>query len=182
MAEGKLLINRESDDSPCFFGGYMEYTAKIYNLSTKFYNDYPTIHYPEILTKSGRPYACLLIEYMDDLFICIPYRSNIRHNYAYLFKNSLRSRLSRSGLDYTKVVLIQNVEYLDDSVHAIVDQDEYRETVQNLPKIAKEAFAYVSDYKDVLNKKKNMHPREWARRYAMSTITYFDKFLIEGNQ
>ena len=62
----------------------MEYTAEIYNLSTKFYNDYPTIHYPEILTKSGRPYACLLIEYMDDLFICIPYRSNIRHMHIFL--------------------------------------------------------------------------------------------------
>ena len=134
------------------------------------------------LNPGGLMRAYWLNTWMIYLFICIPYRSNIRHNYAYLFKNSLRSRLSRSGLDYTKAVLIQNVEYLDDSVHAIVDQDEYRETVQNLPKIAKEAFAYVSDYKDVLNKKKNMHPREWARRYAMSTITYFDKFLIEGNQ
>ena len=160
----------------------MEYTAKIYHLSSKFYNDYPNIHYPEILTKRERPYACLLIAYMEDIFICIPYRSNIRHKNAYFFKNSMRSRRSRSGLDYTKIILLQDISYLDLSISAIVDQDEYRETMQNLSKIAAEAFAYVSDYKDVLNKRKTLHPREWARRYAMSTITYFDDFLIEGNQ
>ena len=61
----------------------MDHVAEIYNLSLEFYQNYPTNQYPEILVKSNRPYACLLVNYMNDLFLCIPFRSHISHNYAY---------------------------------------------------------------------------------------------------
>ena len=51
----------------------MEYIAEIHSLSAKFFTDYPHSQYPEIAVKKNRPYSCLLIEYMDDLFICIPF-------------------------------------------------------------------------------------------------------------
>ncbi|MBE6935609.1 MAG: hypothetical protein E7458_03810 [Ruminococcaceae bacterium] len=155
----------------------MEYTVDIYNLSSRFYQDYPHAAYPEIVVKKDRPYSCLLIEYMDDLFICIPFRSHVRHRYAYHFKTSVRSKQSRSGLDYSKMVLIQNTEYLDIQTPAVVDQDEYKEVMQNLPRIVKEAYAYLSDYKDDLRGVRKLHPKEWQRRYAMSTLPYFDQLL-----
>lgn len=155
----------------------MEYIAKIYNLSSQFYTDYPHSQYPEISRKKGRAYSCLLVEYMDDLFICIPFRSYVRHKYAYHFKTSARSKQCQSGLDYTKVTLIKNNDYLDAVAPAIVDQDEYKETVQNLSRIAQEVYDYISDYKDDLNGVKKLHLKEWKRRYGMSTLPYFEEFL-----
>ena len=59
----------------------------------------------------------------------------------------------------------------------MVDQDEYKEAVQNLPRIVQEVYAYLSDYKDDLNGVNPLHPREWQRRYGMSTLPYFNHFL-----
>lgn len=155
----------------------MDYCADVYTLTSTFYADYPSSIYPEIAIKKDRPYSCLLIEYMDDMFLCIPFRSNVRHQYAYHFKNSVRSRRCRSGLDYTKTVLIKDAKYIDDTVSAMVDQDEYIETKKNLPRIVAEVFKYVSDYKDDLNCVKKLHPKEWNRRYRMSTLPYFNDLL-----
>ena len=157
----------------------MEYAAGIYNLSADFFADYPHDRYPEIAMKKERPYSCLLIEYLDDLFICIPFRSHVRHPYAYHFKNSARSKRSRSGLDYTKSILIKNNAYLDTITPAIVDQDEYKETIVNLPRIVEEVFDYISDFKDDLNAVRKLHPKEWQRRYGRSTLPYFESFLRE---
>ena len=137
----------------------MEYIAEIHSLSAKFFTDYPHSQYPEIAVKKNRPYSCLLIEYMDDLFICIPFRSHIRHPHAYHFKSSARSQRSQS------------------TVPALVDQDEYKETMVNLPRIVQEVFSYISDYRDDLNEVRKLHPREWQRRYGRSTLPYFESFL-----
>ena len=155
----------------------MEYIAEIYSLSQQFYSDYPNNQYPEIVIKRGRPYSCLLIEYIDDLFICVPFRSHVPHKYAYHFKSSARSRQHRSGLDYTKVILIRNPVYLDTVTPAVVDQDEYKEVIQNLPRIVQEVYNYILDYKNDLNGIQKLHPKEWQRRYRMSTLPYFDTFL-----
>ena len=157
----------------------MEYIAEIHSLSADFYVDYPGNKYPEISVKKGRPYSCLLIEYMDDVIICIPYRSHVRHKYAYHFKNSARAKRCQSGLDYSKAVLIKANKYIDVASAAVVDQDEYKETIQNLPRIVKEITEYITDYKNDLNGVLKLHPREWQRRYGMSTLPYFDEFLRE---
>lgn len=102
----------------------MEYLADIYSLTSQFYIDHPQSLYPEIVVKQGRPYSCLLIEYIDDAFICIPFRSHVRHKYAYHFKNSVRSQQYQSGLDYTKIVLVRDTSYLNGTTPAVVDQDE----------------------------------------------------------
>ncbi len=157
----------------------MDYLAEIYSLSSQFYTDYPQAQYPEIARKKGRPYSCLLVEYMDDLFICIPFRTHVPHKYAYHFKNSARSQQHQSGLDYTKVALIKDNNYIDSATPAVVDQDEFKEAVQNLPRIVQEVYDYISDYKDDLNGVCKLHPREWQRRYGMSTLPYFNNFLKE---
>lgn len=154
--------------------------AEIYNLSAQFFADYPHNQYPEIAMKVGRPYSCLLIEYFDDLLICIPFRSHVRHPHAYHFRTSARAKKSQSGLDYTKAILIQKNDYLDTTTPAVVDQDEYKEAMVNLPRIVQEVFDYITDYKDDLNGVKKLHPREWQRRYGRSTLPYFNRFLRDA--
>ena len=90
----------------------MDYAVEIYKLSTKFYIDYPETQYPELMKKDNRPYTCLLIETKDEYFICVPFRSNITHKDAFLFKNTQRSTYSHSGLDYRKTVIIKDMEYI----------------------------------------------------------------------
>ncbi len=105
----------------------MECASDLYLLSSKFIQDYPINKYPEIMCKQGRPYTCLLIDTHDDFFICVPFRSNISHKNAFLFTNTARSEKSKSGLDYSKIIIIQNSDYIDSLTPAIVDHYEYLE-------------------------------------------------------
>ena len=152
-------------------------TVEIHRLSEGFFSAYPHDRYPEIPLKQTRPYACLLIEYIDGTFVCVPFRTHVRHPYAYHFRASRRSRSSCSGLDYTKSILLRDKSYLDTSAPAIVDNDEYTETMRNLPRIIEEVFRYIAGYRDHINGTCPLHPREYQRRYGRSTLPYFDIFL-----
>ena len=108
-----------------------EYDFQVYLLSQKFTTDYPLSQYPELMYKQGRPYTCLLIETHDNYFLCVPFRSSINHKNAYHFTSTQRSKKSKSGLDYSKTVVILNSDYIDSITPAIVDQDEYNEMMRN---------------------------------------------------
>lgn len=84
-----------------------EYVYQILNLTDRFYKDYSLKEYDELLQKDKRAYNCLLIETHFDYYICIPFRTEISHKYAYKFKYSLRSRRHNSGLDYTKMIIVK---------------------------------------------------------------------------
>ena len=150
----------------------------IYRLSTKFYKDYPKKQFPEILVKQERPYNCIVFEIHKDYYVCIPYRTNIRHRNAYHFKSSVRSRKNHSGLDYTKLVVINDVEYLDKSPDPIVDHDEYLETVRNIKKIENEVLQYLDTYCQHHNKQKILHPREYNSNYGFTTLDYFQDLIL----
>jgi len=71
-----------------------------------FYNTYPNPPYVEILKKGQRAYNCILFQTHYDYYICVPYRTEISHKYAFHFKKTKRSKLHKSGLDYTKIIII----------------------------------------------------------------------------
>lgn len=150
----------------------MEFEVAIYQLSTEFIRDYPSHRYPELMYKKGRPYSCLLIDLHLDYFICVPYRSSIHHKNAFLFSGTERSRRTKSGLDYSRMVLVEKTEYLD-SANVVVDQDEYNETIRNIKKIAGEVLDYLEDYIHHADGSRTLHPREYARKYQYSTLPYF---------
>ena len=102
----------------------------IKKLSKKFYQRYPSKMYEEILSKEDRPYSCLLVKQYG-YFICVPFRTEIRHKYAYHFQASERSRKHHSGLDFTKVVIVTNQEFINEDI-TVVDQDEYKEVIYNI--------------------------------------------------
>ena len=149
---------------------------QILKLTDVFYREYPNPLYNEILKKNNRAYNCLLFQSHYDYFICIPYRSEISHKYAFHFTNTTRSKEHKSGLDYSKIVIITKTDYID-SVDAIIDKDEFKETMVNLKQIKKEALDFVEDY--VLHMKgiKMLHEREFERRYGFSSLKYFHREL-----
>lgn len=140
--------------------------------------DYPEDEFPELMHKLGRPYSCLLIDTHEDYFICIPFRSHINHRNSFMFHGTQRSMKSKSGLDYTKIVLIKDEKYFDDK-KAIVDQDEYNEVQIHLDEIVEEAVDYVNGYIAHVEKIKEMHPREFERKYKYSTLPYFYDIIKE---
>lgn len=155
---------------------------QVLNLTDKFYVDYPDPPYKEIVRKNSRPYNCLLIQSHYGYFICIPYRSHINHKYAFKFKKSIRSQRANSGLDYSKIVIITNNEYIG-TIDAIVDKDEYNETRDNIEYIKSDAQNYIDNYVDsLMGKSTKYDKREFNRVYGYSTLQYFHKELgIEGN-
>ena len=146
-------------------------------LSAKFSQDYPSGKCPEILYKPDRPYSCLLISTHAGYYICVPFRSSINHGNAFFFKQSSRSRRTSSGLDYSKIVIINNTDYFDPAANARVDQDEYNEMKANIARIEREAAAYVSAYVDHITGTKVLHPREYQRKYGYTTLVYFHDIL-----
>lgn len=145
---------------------------QILKLTDDFYKAYPNPPYREILQKRQRAYNCVLFQTHYDYYICVPYRSEISHKYAYLFKKSARSMKHRSGLDYTKIVIISKGEYIG-SIDALVDQDEFNETMINLRRIKREALKYVEDYVAHMKGLKVLSSQEFNRRYYFSTLKYF---------
>lgn len=149
---------------------------QILKLTEAFYRAYPNPPYMEILKKMRRAYNCILFQTHYDYYICIPYRTEISHTYAYHFKNSLRSKAHKSGLDYTKIVIINKSEYID-NCDALIDQDEYKETRANISRIKREAMDFVEDYVAHMNGTKVLHQKEYERRYGYSPLKYFHREL-----
>lgn len=118
----------------------------------------------------------MLFQTHYDYYICVPFRTEITHRYAYRFKKSVRSLEHKSGLDYTKIIIISKIEYIDDK-DAIIDNDEFNETMIMLDKIKRDALQFVEDYVDHIMGKKELHPSEFRRRYLFSTLRYFHKEL-----
>lgn len=145
---------------------------QVLRLTDDFYNAYPNPPYREILKKRQRAYNCILFQTHYDYYICVPYRSEIPHAFAYLFKKSVRSLKHRSGLDYTKIVIISKSEYVD-NIDALVDKDEYNETVVNIKRIKREALEFVEEYVEHVKGIKKLSPQEFKRRYSFSPLQYF---------
>lgn len=153
-----------------------DYEYKIHSLSKKFYEDYPIEKFREILKKKTRPYNCIIFKILPDIFVAIPYRSKVGHKESYLFKTSKRSRQTRSGLDYSKIVVLEDSSYIDREP-VVIDQDEYKETVIKIEQIQAEALEYINTYMNHIKGSSRLHKREFERRYGFSTLKYFHREL-----
>lgn len=154
----------------------LDFDCEVRKLSHDFFKAYPHESYHEIERKEERPYSCLLIDTHEGYFICVPFRTNITHRYAFHFKNTQRSKDSKSGLDYTKIVIIKELSYID-SNNATVDNDEYVEAMENIKIIAEDVNNYVTDYINHISNIRLLHKREFSRRYRYSTLPYFHDLL-----
>ena len=96
--------------------------------------------------------------------------------YTEILKKRKRSMKHKSALDYTKIVIICKSDYID-TQDALIDNDEFNETMINLDRIKKEALKFVEDYVAHMSGTVELHPQEYRRRYAFSTLQYFHKEL-----
>ena len=144
---------------------------QILKLTDAFYNTYPKEEYPELLLKSGRSYNCLLIESHYGYF-----RTNIRHKNAFLFTNTKRSKKYASGLDYSKIIIINEPKYIE-SKSSIIDKDEFLKTKKYITTIKNQAIKYVDTYVNHCNGICVLDEEEFQRKYQMSTLPYFHKQL-----
>ncbi len=149
---------------------------QILKLTDDFYKAYPDPPYKEILKKKQKAYNCLLFQTHYGYFICIPYRTEIRHQYAFHFTTTKRSTEHKSGLDYSKIVIVTKNDYID-STDAVIDKDEFNETMVNLERIKREALNFVEDYVTHMKNTKKLHAKEFARRYNFSPLKYFHEEL-----
>ena len=149
---------------------------QILKLTDVFYRSYPNPPYKEILKKQQRAYNCLLFQTHYDYFIAIPYRSNIYHNYGFKLTGTTRSQNHPSGLDYTKIVILNNSDYID-TQNGIIDQDEFKQTMVHLETIKQEALTFVEDYILHIKGIHLLHNREFSRRYRYSPLQYFHNEL-----
>lgn len=80
-------------------------------------------------------------------------------------------------LDYSKMVIIHNFDYLS-TQNAIIDSDEYKETRQNIEHIKNDVTKYINEYIDYVKlPDPNQAPKKLKRKYMYSTLQYFHREL-----
>ncbi len=165
----------------------IRYTTKIIRLSNKFFEDYPHEQYEQILEKQERPYSCFSIDTHEGYLICIPFRSRISHDNSYIF-DSERTRqvieqpgtinVKGAGLDYSKVVLITNPDYID-TENVIIADDEYKELRSWTKHIFGDITKYINGYVEYMRKnyKTETEKTTFVRDYRFTTLIYFHDIL-----
>ena len=146
-------------------------TFTLNRLSNYFYSDYPYCKFPEIEQKQDRPYIVLLIKIENHNF-ALPLRTNIKHNYCYKFSNSGRETLSSTGIDFTKAIVIDKLEYVEEV--ASIDDKEYLELSKKYFFIIGKFKKYLNGYIDYM---KNGGNEFVVKKYQFCTLKYFNKQL-----
>lgn len=154
----------------------MEYDFELKKFTEKFYIDRNKNSWHEVLEKKERVYNCVVIDTFYDFLICLPFRSDMSHKYGYRFKESSRSKLTKSGIDFTKMILLENDNYLSDGI-ALIDKDEYNEFMKNSNIIISDAIDYLNDYIKYKNGDCQPSLQESHRKFKYSSLKHFDYIL-----
>jgi protein AbiQ len=140
---------------------------EFHRLSAVFYANFGKCE--EILNKEERPYYVLLLE-LDGLTYAIPLRSHITHPYCFIADNSVGQK---SGLDYSKAVVITDTARYIDPTPITIRQHEYNVYKQREYLIKKQFSSYVASYKKEIRRhmKNPKLPVSALCRYA--SLKYF---------
>lgn len=144
---------------------------KLNYLTAEFYQRYNSTDYPEIENKDCRPYMVMLVKIENNIF-AIPFRTNVKHNNCYKFKNSTRPTDTVTGLDYTKAVIVNDSTYI--GAEARINDREYTELNDRYGFILNQFRSYVKGYIDFINGEKSYYN---IKRYRYTTLQYFHKEL-----
>lgn len=109
-------------------------------LENNFYKDYSNCS--EILKKTNRPYAVFLIK-LNNLTFAVPVRSHITHKYSI-------KTIGNKGLDFSKAVVINDIQRYISKKHAYIDNHEYQIIMEQKWKISKKMEDYIKKYKKAL--------------------------------
>ena len=151
----------------------MSRLVELRKLSKDFYEDYPHDRFPEMVVKQGRPYVVLLVM-INNVQFAIPLRTNIRHSFCYKFKTSDRETESSTGIDFSKAVVILKRNYLGEETD--INDKEYLELQEKAFFIIRRFEKYIADY---IAFRKNGGNEHVAKRYAFTSLKYFDDILLK---
>ena len=134
-------------------------------LSEKFYEKYSKSIFSEIMDKGeNRPYLVLLVKIKNQTF-GLPFRSNIKHKYAFMIKNS---RGLKEGIDFSKAVILQKD---DIGRNARLKSGNLKEVQKHIDLIIKMFKNYLNKYIEAC---KTLKRNEYQERiFKMSTLQYF---------
>lgn len=149
----------------------MKNRYQIKKLSEDFYSKYDAKNYPEIERKNDRPYVVVLVNINNNIF-AIPFRTNIKHDACYRFKNSGRKTNNMTGLDFSKAVIVNDKEYIGG--RAFVDHKEFLELENRYYFIISRFKKYLSNYYRYVSCE--LKDRD-AQKYKYTTLKYFHKEL-----
>lgn len=144
---------------------------EIRRLTQEFYDKFDSIHYPEILHKSERPYVVMIAQIENNTF-AIPFRTNINHNSGYKFSKSLRNTTSNTGLDFSKAVIVNDKKFIGGVT--TIDNYEYKELNDKCYFIIKKFVNYLNGYKKYVTGETNEYI---SRKYKYTTLQYYHKEL-----
>jgi len=144
---------------------------EFHRLSAAFYTQFGQNE--EILNKEERPYYVLLLE-LDGLNYAIPLRSHITHPYCFIADNSSGQK---SGLDYSKAVVINDsIQYIDPAP-VTIRQHEYNIYKQYEYLIRKQFSSYVALYKKEVRRRLKNPALPASALCSYTSLKYFHKEL-----
>lgn len=144
---------------------------EIRQLSPSFYSFYPASLYPEVLRKKGRPYDVIVFESKDDYYVCVPFRTRLKHNRGFHFFSKPLINGDNPGLDYSKMLIIKDGKYIGNAV--LIDSLQMACFNANIAQIQRGIFDYLEGYINHMKGTNILHTREFNRRYQYTTLKYF---------
>ncbi|WP_438286562.1 type III toxin-antitoxin system TenpIN family toxin [Collinsella aerofaciens] len=115
--------------------------SRIVFLSDSFYRDHPNPPFKEMEQKQNRPYIVFLVEIEGHIW-AIPFRSHIRHAYAFFTDPD-----NRCGIDYSKAVVVDRPEYINQQTRPHLRQNEFEALRGNEFAVQKGFEKYIKLYK-----------------------------------
>lgn len=147
---------------------YTEENMLFTHLSEKFYNDYPSDQYPEMMLKENRPYTQVITE-VNGLKFAVPLRSDISHRTDVLWTD----KQAKHGLDFTKAVLILDDEYISDK-RAYIRDKEHQHLLGKERRVKEKMEKCIGNYKKA---KENIEEEHNAEYCGFSTLQYFEEYI-----
>ena len=145
---------------------------EIWNLGIcqkKFYENYPSDKYKEMMTKENRPYTQVIVN-INNLKFAVPLRSGISHSNDVLWTN----KAEKHGLDFTKAILILDDEYLC-SEKVFIKNKEHKSLLGKEYIVKKKMEKCIDNYKKAKNNLKEKHNVEYCK---YSTLQYFENYIM----
>ncbi len=135
-------------------------------LSSDFYNDYPSVKYPEMEQKTNRPYIQVYVE-IDGVQYAIPLRSDINHPHVLW-----TDKENHCGIDFSKAVVINEERYIDATKNPHLRQNEFDALRGKDYRIKTKMQKYIEKYKKA---RQDLSKPINQKLVKYSTLQYFEK-------
>ena len=156
---------------PPVMGVFLWVKMEFHRLSAAFYAQFS--QFEEILTNKERPYYVLLLE-LNGLTYAIPLRSHIKHPYCFVADSTSGQK---SGLDYSKTVVITDTAQYIDPASVTIRQHEYNFLKQREYLIRKQFSSYIVSYKKEVCRRLKNPALPVSTLCLYSSLKYFHKEL-----